>query len=84
MVEQNCSLCVGMQMQTTRKSGKRLIKEKAFHIIYEAELELISDRKLCKDICVPADDTSVQEQQKEDYRKVFKKCKKVMMVVQKN
>ena len=45
-VEKNCSLTVGMQMETTRESGKRLIKEKAFHVIYEAERELICDRTL--------------------------------------
>ena len=34
-VEASCSLKVGYQMETKRESGKKLIKEKAFHVIYE-------------------------------------------------
>ena len=40
-VASNCSLKVGMQMQTQRKNGKKLMKEKVFHIIWENESELV-------------------------------------------
>ena len=83
-IENNCSLTVGMQMETRRESGKRLIKEKAFHVIYEAEQELIYNPKLQYNVRMPADDAGVQQLQKEGYRKVFKKCRKVIMAVERN
>ena len=48
-------------METTRKSGKKLIKEKAFHVIYEAEQEVIMDIKRHPEGRVPADDHRLQE-----------------------
>ena len=44
-MSENCSLKVGMQKETFKENGKRLIKEKVFQIVFETEREVIQNLK---------------------------------------
>ena len=53
-------------METTRESGKKLIKEKAFHVIYEVISRKSASAKSASKPIV--EDPEVQKLMKEQYR----------------
>ena len=79
-ISEICSLKVGMQKKTFKKNGKKLIKEKAFHIVFETERDVIQNLKRpLKESEIPSENDEIQAEFNQRYREVFKKTRKSLL-----
>ena len=80
-VTANYSLQVGMQKLTYRKNGKKVVKEKVFHIIWEKDSELTNDEDTISEKTDLSDDDDLSKNQiTKDFRQAYKRCRKLMQI----